>query len=491
VTSFSSGQSRRCAPWVVGVVAAVIFYAAGVPGNRLTFQVDESSIAYNAYLIARTGADEFGIPWPTYFLAFGEYKNPTYIYLLAALFALAGPSILLARLFSAALGCAAALLLGLLAERTAGRRAGAFVALTALLTPWLFETSRLVFEVALYPLAMVLFLLALHRASTRWSWVDSACLALALGLVTYAYSVGRLLGPLLALGLVLFAPRRGWAPIAGTWLAYAVTLLPLLAFGWLNPGALTARFNRVTYITENSPPGQIVATLLGHYVGNLSLRRLLVTGDPGIEVHVPGMGSLLAATAVLAVGGLALVLRSHWRDPWWRFVLYALGASLVPASLTACEFCTLRLIAFPILLLVLVGPAWEWLLGDGRWRTVRRGAAGVILGATLVQGALFQWQFYRDGPRRPSDLAYLTVFDAAVAAPQRPIHLLVGPGRLGYIHAHWYGTLRGLDGTQFVRLPGGERPPVGGLVLGEADARGCGPCQIVRREGPYVAYRAP
>src|ERR1043166_1964437 len=57
------------------------------------FFVDESSIAYNAWSIAQTGRGEHGITMPLYFPAFGEYKNPVYIYLLALVFKITGPSI--------------------------------------------------------------------------------------------------------------------------------------------------------------------------------------------------------------------------------------------------------------------------------------------------------------------------------------------------------------------------------------------------------------
>src|SRR5690348_2317733 len=78
-------------------------YFYQVPQNPPGFYIDESSIAYNAYTIASTGRDEYGESWPLYFRAFGEYKNPVYIYLLAFLFSLFGPSILVARLLSAGL----------------------------------------------------------------------------------------------------------------------------------------------------------------------------------------------------------------------------------------------------------------------------------------------------------------------------------------------------------------------------------------------------
>src|ERR1051325_828280 len=180
----SSPRTRNPKPKALLLAAACALafalYAWDVPGNPPGFYIDESSIAYNAQAVSRTGADEYGEAWPLYFRAFGDYKNPVYVYLLAALFRLTGPSILTARLLSASLGALAALLLGLLAARLTKRAAvGALVALSALLTPWLYESSRLVFEVAAYPLAVVLFLFALRRASERerWTRVDVASLA--------------------------------------------------------------------------------------------------------------------------------------------------------------------------------------------------------------------------------------------------------------------------------------------------------------------------
>ena len=75
---------------VPGIFAAVIlafaFYAYRAPVDPPPFYPDESSIAYNAHTISQTGRDEYGEAFPLFFRAFGEYKNPTYIYLLAAVF---------------------------------------------------------------------------------------------------------------------------------------------------------------------------------------------------------------------------------------------------------------------------------------------------------------------------------------------------------------------------------------------------------------------
>src|SRR3954468_12174819 len=129
------------------LAAGFIFYARGSATNPPGFFIDESSVAYNAHTISRTGADEYGESFPLYFRAFSDYKNPVYVYLLAAVFRLTGPSITAARLLSAALGVLTMLVLMLLGERLSGRKlVGVFVGFTAILTPWLFELSRLVLE---------------------------------------------------------------------------------------------------------------------------------------------------------------------------------------------------------------------------------------------------------------------------------------------------------------------------------------------------------
>ena len=99
------------------IAAGAAIYAHALTTNPAGFYIDESSIAYNAHLIAQTGHDEHGEFWPLYFRAFGDYKNPVYIYLLAGVFRVTGPSILFARLLSAFLGFAGAILTGLLAWR--------------------------------------------------------------------------------------------------------------------------------------------------------------------------------------------------------------------------------------------------------------------------------------------------------------------------------------------------------------------------------------
>ncbi|PYS67038.1 MAG: hypothetical protein DMF73_20255, partial [Acidobacteria bacterium] len=286
------------------LAGGIFLYGRHVTTSPRGFFIDESSIAYNAYLISQTGRDEHGQAWPLYFRAFGEYKNPVYIYLLAAIFRLTGPSILAARLLSVTAGLMTAIVLGVLSFRITRRRSVAlFVMFSALLTPWLFELSRVVLEVSIYPLALSLFLLCAQRVTIRskWSWREIVPLALTLALLTYTYSIGRLLAPLLGFGLLLFVRRSGWKSVLSAWALYAVMLTPLAVFKLRNPGALTARFSMITYFKRENSLAQSVLDFLRHYAANINPWRLLVKGDPNSfqMAHVEGTELMLLATVVL------------------------------------------------------------------------------------------------------------------------------------------------------------------------------------------------
>jgi len=513
--------SRRgaAAAFVALLALGCALYAAGVPDNPPGFFIDESSIAYNAHLISETGRDEHGEWFPLFFRAFGEYKNPVYIYLLAGVFKVTGPGVAAARLLSAALGVAAALGLGVLAARVSRRRdVGALVALSALLTPWLFEGSRLVFEVAAFPAAVVLLLLAVKRASRRaaWGWREAAHVAASLAFVTYTYTVGRALAPLLAAGLALFLTRARLAGLCKTWALYALALAPLAVYAWRRPGALTGRFGLLTYVMPQTGFAEAVGEFARHYLLNVNPWRLLLVGEENVRDHVGGAGALLCVTALLAAAGLLLLWRGRGLDAWWRFVVYGLLASVVPASLTSTEFPQLRLLAFPVFLHALTIPAWSWLLrdekpgvtnepksdADGSPATSltqardarRRARARTLVTAALVlllaaQGLHFQWLFRRDPASRGyvfDDRFARKVLAPALDTGRARVYLRDAPGRAGYIQALWHGTLGGVEPARFERLAPGESPPAGSVVVSTEET--CAGCRLLVRHLNYIVY---
>ena len=493
----NSWQRHRWAILLAIVLAfGTALYTYKVTRNPTGFFVDESSIAYNAYTISQSGKDEFGNSWPLYFRAFGDYKNPVYIYLLAALFKLTGPSILTARLLGAGAGILATALLGWLATRVSQRReVGLAVTASAILTPWLFEISRVSMEVALYPLVLTLFLICVHRASMKpkWNWATVLTLVSTLALLTYTYSIGRLLTPLLALGLMFFVTRRRLPGLLQVWVLYALSLAPLVVFQRHHDDALTGRFKMVSYLKPDSTIAEFVREFVKHYAGNLDPRPLLLTGDPNIYqvAHVANTPALLAATFILVMIGACLVVRHHLRDAWWRFVLFGLAVSLVPASFTLDYFHMLRLAPMLVFLLLLTTPALAQLFAAGQ-RRWQRGALITLLLLTVAQGAAFQWRYHASA----DSLWRLHLFDAgfarvifapALAQPSRPIYL-ADPAPTAYIQSYWYGVLNHAPASDFVLLRPDEAPPKGAVVI--STEMGCDRPNILAQSELYTLYLA-
>jgi 4-amino-4-deoxy-L-arabinose transferase-like glycosyltransferase len=479
------------------ITGGAIVYIHALTTNPAGFYVDESSIAFNAHLIAQTGHDEHGEAWPLYFPAFGDYKNPVYIYLLAAVFKVTGPSILSARFLSALLGFAAALLIGLLAWRLTRRRTVVLVmTLTALLTPWLFELSRVVVEVALYPLLIGLLLLLLQVIfeRNRWTWLNALALAFVLALLTYAYSIGRLLGPLLALGLLFFLRQARLWFIAKTWILYGLSLTPLLIFQQRHPGALSARYQMIAFITPQTSYARDALEFVKHYLGNINPWKMLVSGDPNAFqiASVYGVGPMLAVPFLMILAGIALLASRRKLSPWWQYVLYGLAVAFVPASLTKDYFHTLRLAAVPVFMLALAVPAFEWLTAEGSRfrRAILIGSVALI----LIQGMFFQWQYRANAsvPRRldlfDSDYGPVILPTAIAKSGGKPILIADAPSTPGYIQAFWYSTIQRIPPEKFILLPFDASAPDASVVITTEET--CPRCEVVFKRWPYTVYIA-
>ena len=101
--------------------------------------------------------------------------------------------------------------------------------------------------------------------------------------ITYGYLSGRVLAPSFALGLLFFATtKQRFVGVLKIWLAYAVTLVPLILFNRSHSGVLTKRLYEVSYIRFGAPwkeiPSQF-AEFVRCYLQDQSLTPLLMTGD--------------------------------------------------------------------------------------------------------------------------------------------------------------------------------------------------------------------
>ena len=371
------------------------------PNNPPGFHKDEAAIAYNAYTLSTTGRDEYGAELPLFIKSFRDWKSPLYVYLLAGVFRVTGPSAEVARTFSAVLGLAAILVLYALALAiTRKPYVATATVLVAGLSPWLFEVTRLVFEVALLPLVIALLLLALHRAAAAtWRRRHSVAIGLLLAAIAYTYQAGRVLAPVFAVGIALFWFRARRRQVALVWAVFLAGVAPIGAFALRHPGALAVRYRATTYIHGGTSLWRIGWQFLVHYARNWNLWVWLVRGDSNLRQHVQGDGSLFYVAVALAFAGAVVVLARRRADPWWRFVVFGTLVSPLPGALTVDSIHTLRMIALPVFLPVLAIPALETIASLPR-PPVRAATAAAVLAVFAFEAIHWQVVFHQNGPGR-------------------------------------------------------------------------------------------
>jgi 4-amino-4-deoxy-L-arabinose transferase-like glycosyltransferase len=454
----------------LGAVLAVVAFQLWVtPSNPPGYHRDEAALSYNAYSISTNGRDEDGAVMPLFFRSFGDYKSPLYPYLLAAIFRISGPHKIVARAFSAVLGAAAVLLLGLLAFRLTGRTVvGVVVTVVAGLTPWLFELGRVALEVATQPLLLTLLLLALHRTRRKRSWTISqgVLVGVLLGLLLFSYTGNRLLAPLLAAALGVFAGRGRWRWLLGAWGTFAAFLLLLGSYALRHPGTITARYGATTIAREGHSHAWVVMQAIANWFHDIDPWFWATSGDPAPYVHNGGYGSLFAGVVLLAIAGFVVVLLRRRDDLWWRYVLVATLVAPIPAALTVDRHNAIRLAALPVLCIVLAVPALDALLVDPRRSPLAAAALGVLALAVGVQFLQFLHAYRTRGPAR------LVLFDAGVDpllkrafAADKTIYIDYDD-RGAQTQAHWHAAEDGVPIDRIQVLPDGGIPPRGSLVFG-------------------------
>jgi hypothetical protein len=438
--------------------------------NPPGFIRDEAAFAYNAWTISQHLTDQDGARLPLYFVSFNDYKSPVFVYLLAAVFRVVGPSQEAARALGAVDVMVAIALVAWLAYRRT-RSPAVVVVITALAgtVPWLFELGRVAFDTTLFPAAVCLVLAVADWASrsSRPNLVRAIPLALSLGLVSYVYAAGRVFAPLLAAGLVVFWARgRRWFVLA-TWALFAVTQLPLLVYSIVHPGGLTARYQATSFVQPGMSGPQIVWRAVSNYVNDVNLFHWMRSGDPTPAVHVAHAAQLYAAIAVLAALGVLEIVRKHRSDPWWRFALLALVIVPIPAALTQDRFHALRLAPLPAVLCIVAIPGVQLLVRSCRSSWLARAAAVALAAVTVVQFTHFVNNYTLIGSSSRQQL-----FEAGV-----PILLQQGlssPGpiyidyddRYALTHAYWYAAEHHLPSSRVQRLGDGFTPPKGSKVFG-------------------------
>lgn len=281
--------------------------------------VDETSIGLNAARIAEKGVDEFNEPYPIYFTAFGEYKNPVYIYAAAGLFELFGVSELTLRITSFIFFYLFLLALFLLiSELFKGSRLILSYALIAAgFLPWFFPMSRIAFEVISQLTFVVLTLYLIFKAyqkRSRHELLYAFLAGLAAGVSIYTYSTARLLTlGLIGTLLVVYWAKPFWQRHLATLVGFLIGLIPYFIFSANHPGALTHRFKELTFLFNQSMTfWEKLLTFKDNYLSYLSVDYLLLQGDGNLRHAAGHGGELFFVVWLLGILGVVwLIMEGH------------------------------------------------------------------------------------------------------------------------------------------------------------------------------------
>lgn len=405
------------------------------------FYVDESSIGYNAHLIATTGTDEHGVHWPLFFEAFGEYKNPLYIYLLAGLYRLLGFSQWTTRALSACIWLVGSFYLFQLCRRLFDNQTTwLYVAIAISFTPWIFSLSRISFELIIaYPL-LAIHLYGLYRGFEENSRQWAICSGVSMGLCVYAYTTFRVLAPLYCVAVVVcFGARRFRGAQFRFSLGAAISAIPFLIYALGHFDNLSRRFNTITYVHDPAMSAFDKAWMFSsNYLEYFSLSFLLISGDPNPRHHTGFGGEFMASTVILLVLSIWAVRRSA-TDRFYRYMVVGFILSPFAAALTTDVDHSLR--AFPMAVFGIVISAYGL-------KELTVPAARAVVAATSLCALFYVLHYFVAYPPISAEAfenygLEETLTEALSRSPSRVI--LSAEGQEPYMDLLFFGTLAHAD----------------------------------------------
>jgi hypothetical protein len=378
------------------------------------FYVDESSIAYNAYSVAKTGADEYGIAHPLFFRCFDNHQDPVMIYSIAPLVNAFGLTEGVARFPSALFALLAAAAFALVTHEYCRNRWFALLGGTVFaIVPWVFPISRTVmagYTPMLFGMALGWWLLLVALRRSSFPAAVGAGFAWAFAMV--AHNMGRPITALLLIAFALLYRRRllaHWKRAVTFAVAHACALAPMIVSVLSSGAPLTTRFGKISIFVDDPALGESLRRFFSRYIEYFSPGFLFLRGDSNLRHHTGVGGELFVSLLPLIVAGLYVLLRGRRERAEYRFVLLGLLLSPAAAALTMERMHATRSLPCVLfwLLATVIGAQFLW-QRRGYWRL---GLLGACL-AGLIEGGRYYADYFGAYQTRGRDHLLTPVTDA-------------------------------------------------------------------------------
>lgn len=320
------------------------------------FYADEAAIAYNGYSLLETGRDEYGKSWPALFRSFGEYKTPTYSYLLVPIFKIWGKSVVVARDLTVISGLLAIIGVMVLAKMWFKRWPVLWLSgLVLALMSWHILYSRSVYEVNLALTMTIWGVVCLESGlkKTRWNWAVGFGL-LAMSIVTY--NGARVVTPLLGLIWLILNRKEIFSNNNRKWVVVAVLVGLVCLWPVWRVVATTGFWERAGINIFNNGQGNSYdriwewASLLVAYFNPFYWFKL---GDPGGRSSWVDLALMFGWQLPFIAFGWKRLEKESNRVIFW--VVGWLLVAPVAASLTRDPMASIRSLSMVVPLSLLIG----------------------------------------------------------------------------------------------------------------------------------------
>lgn len=355
---------------IIITILAFFFRFTAVESLPPGLYIDEVSNGYNAYSILTTGKDEHGVSYPLWFKAFGEYKMPVMIYLIAGSMAILGKTELAVRLPSIVAGALTVpllfLCLKLLVEKgkeTSLKYIPYIGAAFLTVTPWHIHFSRGGFEatIALFLTLVSLLSFLLHVKKKQPIWMYGSTVTLVLTMYTYnAYRIIAIMIFIFYIVWIFSLTKKFQKLLFINVVLFFFLILPVLTFSLSPEGSERFAQTSIFSTYANKPLSEklvlIPMDFFNNYLRYFSFEFLFAVGDQNGRHQVPGFGLFFRWESVFFLIGLFSLIKRK-KDVLFYTIFLLLLIAPIPAALTIPSPHALRslLMVIPIITIISFG----------------------------------------------------------------------------------------------------------------------------------------
>ncbi len=395
--------------------------------------LDEASIGWNAYSIAKTGADEYGTKFPIVLRAYDDYRPGLYVYSVIPFISTLGLNVVSVRLPSVILSLFDVILVYLLVKKLfAGRKdsrlIGVIAALLLAISPWHIYISRLGHEANLGLFFVILgtyfFVSAIFEKKPNALIASAVAFAMSL----YGYQSQKIIVPLLFIVWGLLFIRTFWkhkqisviSCVLGLFLILPAVILSFSpdalirfehtsAFASVDPIVVKEQSLFVKAKEAGDMPGIIwhnrrivpIKIFINNYISHFS-PLWLIAGTDHDSFKAPFVGLMYPWELLfIGIGAVTLIKNKKYKDQA-RILFPILFLSPVAAAVTTMAPHAMRFYT-SIPMWQIIGAIgfvsiWNMLATENKKRLF----LGITFVLTLVSVSYFYYQYFVIFPRLQS-----------------------------------------------------------------------------------------